>query len=121
MSAGSSFGSSTPSFNVEVNDDYLFEMWYTLDGGLNNYTFTENGTIDQSAWDALDDGSITIIFYANDLVGNEAFEEVTITKSVSLEGLNPGVIVIIVVVSIVGGVAVIAGLYIFMKKRVTPE
>jgi hypothetical protein len=120
-SAGSSFGSSAPSFNVEVNDDFLFEMWYTLDGGLNNYTFTENGTIDQSAWDALGDGSVTIIFYANDLVGNEAFEEVTITKSVTVEGPDSGDIIFIVVLSIVAGVAVVAGVYLYMKKRTALE
>ena len=120
-SAGSSFSSVAPFFNIEVIDDFLFEMWYTIDGGLNNYTFTENGTIDQSAWDALGEGSVTITFYANDIVGNEAFEEVTLTKSFSEEGPDPGGIVIIVVISIVGGVAVISGLYIFMKKRATPE
>lgn len=115
-SSGSVFGVSAPSFDVTIVDTTLASMWYTLDGGLHNFTFTENGIIDQSAWDALLDGSVIIRFYAIDIVGNVTFEEVSVIKNVQ-SGLDPGVIIAIVIVSIVGGVAVIAGIYIFMKKR----
>jgi len=104
-----------------ITDDFLDKMWYTLDGGLNNYTFTENGTINQVAWEALPQGSVTITFYARDIVGNEAFEEVMIIKSIPSGGIDPTIIMVIVVVSVVGGIAVIAVIYIFMKKRATPE
>ena len=116
-SAGSSFGSAAPSFNVEVIDDYLFEMWYTIDGGLNNYTFTENGIIDQSAWEALPDGSVTITFYAIDIAGNEAFEEVTVIKGVPVDGLDPGVIALIVIVSVIGGVALLGAILVILEKK----
>ena len=107
-------------------------MWYSLDGGLHNYTFyyieihyylfTQfAGVVYQSAWDALPDGSVTIRFYASDVAGNEAFEEVTVIKSTSPgdtpEGLDPGLLIFIVVISIVGGIAIIAVAYIFLKKR----
>ena len=95
MSAGSSFGSSAPSFNVEVNDDYLFEMWYTLDGDLNNYTFTANDTLDQSAWNAMPDGAITLQFYANDTLGHIGTAGVNIIKdtvapTITINSPDPG-------------------------------
>ena len=92
-------------------------MWYSLDGGLHNYTFTENSTIDQLAWSALPEGSVTITFYANDMLGHETSEDVIITKTISPSGDDPTIVIVIVVVSIVSGVAVLASVYLFMKKR----
>ena len=76
------FGVTAPSFNVRITDDYLDTMWYTLDGGLTNYTFTQNGTIEQTAWDAMPDGVIALQFYGNDTVGNIGSMEVVIEKDV---------------------------------------
>ena len=118
---GSVFGVSAPSFIVMITDTLLESMWYSLDGGLHNYVFTENSTIDQLAWSALQEGSVTITFYANDTVGNEASEEVIITKSIPPPKDDPTIVIVIVVVFTVGGVAVLAVVYIFMKKRATTE
>ena len=96
-------------------------MWYSLDGGITTYSITTNATIDQAVWTALSEGSITITFYANDTLGNLTFEEVTITKSIPSVGTDPIIVIVIAVVSISGGVTVIAGVYIFMKKRTAPE
>ncbi|MHA1988327.1 MAG: right-handed parallel beta-helix repeat-containing protein [Promethearchaeota archaeon] len=116
---GKRYGSSAPSFNVEIVDLYVIEMWYTLDGGLNNYTFMVNGTINQAMWDALPEGSITITFYAMDIAGNLGFEVVIVIKGF-LDGLDPGVIATIIVVSI-GGVLILIGVaYMFLKKRKAP-
>ncbi len=120
-SAGSEFGTTAPDFVITVTDDHLDSMWYSLDGGLTNFTITTNAIIDQSAWAALSEGSITITFYANDTLGNLNSEEVTITKEIPPGGIDPTTIIFIVVVSVVGGVAIIVGVYIFMKKRATPE
>jgi parallel beta-helix repeat protein len=114
---GSRFGSSAPSFNIEVIDDYVFEMWYTLDGGLNNITFSENNTIDQAAWDNLPYGNVNITFYAIDIAGNEAFEGVTVIKAISVGRADPRVIAAIVVVSIGGGLILIGVAYMYLKKR----
>jgi parallel beta-helix repeat protein len=129
-SAGRSFGSKAPTLNIEVIDSTPVEMWYTLDGGLHNYTFfyiilyyytysTFVGGVAQTAWDAIPDGNVTITFYAIDVAGNKASKEVTVIKSVSPEipGLDPGFIVAIIVISIVGGIAVLSVAYIFLKKR----
>ncbi len=113
---GERFGNTAPNFNIEVTDIYVYEMWYTLDGGLNNYTFTENGTINQAAWDVLPEGSVTITFFARDIVGNEAFEEVIIIKGIPSGGLDPTVIIIIVV-SIVGGIAIIGVILGILLKK----
>ncbi len=116
-SSGSEFGVNAPGFIIIVTDDHLDSIWYSLDGGVNNFTITLNATIDHTTWASLPEGSITITFYANDTLGNLSFEEITITKSIPSGGVDPTVIVVIVVVSIVAGVAVIAVIYIFMKKR----
>ena len=117
--SGAVFGSNAPDFIITIIDVHLDSMWYTLDGGLPNIIVTPNGSIDQTIWAALSEGSITITFYANDTLGNLSFEEVTITKSITSTGLDP--IIVIVIVSAVGGVALIAVIVIFMKKRGSPE
>ncbi len=79
-SQGSFFGVSAPSFDVTITDDYLDSMWYTLDGGLHNYTFTENSIINQSVWDSITDGSVTLTFFASDIPKNIGFSEVSLIK-----------------------------------------
>ncbi|MFX1316863.1 MAG: nitrous oxide reductase family maturation protein NosD, partial [Promethearchaeota archaeon] len=111
------FGSTAPTFNVEIIDMYVFEMWYTLDGGVHNHTFTKNGTIIQSVWDTLSSGRVTITFYARDIGGNVAFEKVTVIKSVSAGGLDPGVMTFIVVISVIGGLAIIGAILGILIKK----
>ena len=75
------FGTTAPSFSVTITDVNLFEMWYTLDGGLHNYTFSDfTSSIKQSAWDSLSDGTITLTFFASDKPGNIGSAEVEIEK-----------------------------------------
>ncbi|NVM18784.1 MAG: right-handed parallel beta-helix repeat-containing protein [Candidatus Lokiarchaeota archaeon] len=115
---GDVFGVSAPSFNVIVTDIKIDSMWYSLDGGLHNYTFTVNGTIDQSAWAALPEGNVTITFYAKDIIGNEAFESVVVTKT---NDIGPVIIITIIIISIIGGAALIGIGYIYFKKRQNPD
>ncbi|MFW9873922.1 MAG: nitrous oxide reductase family maturation protein NosD, partial [Candidatus Thorarchaeota archaeon] len=113
---GERFGSIAPSFNVEIIDLYVLRMWYTIDGGLHNYTFTENGTINQDAWDALPKGTVTITFFARDVVENEAFESVKVIKSVS-SGQEPDLTIIIILVSIIGGLVIIGAILILLVRK----
>jgi len=70
-----------PSFDIQIDEDYLVSMWYTVAGGLTTFPLTGlNGLIDQAEWDALLDGYITITFYANDKVENMGFAEVIVLK-----------------------------------------
>ncbi len=69
-----------PNFDLSIDEDYLWDMWYTLDGGVDKY-FTEfSGIIDQAAWDAFSDGNITLTFYANDKAENTGSAEVIVSK-----------------------------------------
>jgi len=115
------FGVTAPSFDVTITDVYVDSMWYTIDGGINNYTFIENGVINQTAWAALNEGDVTITFYAKDIIGNEASESVTVVKMISAAVLEPGIIITIVVVSVAGGVATVAVIYLYLKKRKSPK
>ena len=75
------FGSIAPSYDLVINEPNLDSIWYTIDGGVNNYTITLlSGDINQSAWDAAVYGAINIRFYAEDLVGNIDYNEVNIKK-----------------------------------------
>jgi len=78
-------GRTTPQYEIEIDDFSLYNSWYTLDLGLNNITFSNNGTFDQNAWETLWDSkddceTILIRFYANDTFGQIAMEEISLIK-----------------------------------------
>ncbi len=73
------FGLVAPNYNITIDEVNLDTIWYTLDGGGTNYTITSlTGTLNQFAWEALSEGSITIRFYANDTAGNIGFTDVEV-------------------------------------------
>ncbi|MFX1522413.1 MAG: NosD domain-containing protein, partial [Promethearchaeota archaeon] len=94
-SEGQYFGVSSPSFNVEIFDLSLNKTWYTLNLEITKHFFTENGSVDQLAWNDLLEGSITITFYANDSAANEhsesvqVFRDITNPSTPSLLSVNP--------------------------------
>ncbi|MFX1500753.1 MAG: NosD domain-containing protein [Promethearchaeota archaeon] len=110
----SKFGNSAPSFVVRVKEKFIDEMWYTLDNGIHNYTFRNNGTIDQTAWSVLLEGDVNLVFYTKDKVGNTAFKEITIYKRISDQGPN-----LIIILSIIfGTISIIAvGVIILLWKK----
>lgn len=76
------FGDLAPDYDISIKEPNLNSIWYTIDGGLNNYTITQlSGTINQSAWDSSPYGLITLGFNAKDFVGNIGSSEVTVRKS----------------------------------------
>ncbi len=91
---------SNPSFNIWVDEKYLDAMWYTLDGGLNNFTFTENGTIDQNAWNSLSYGLVNLKFYAIDKTGKVGFAEVNFNKQPQTIEEIPGFILPLLLMSV---------------------
>jgi len=113
-SNNSVFRSTAPSFEIDVNERFLDIMWYTLDDGLHNNTFTKNGTIDQTAWEELSNGQVRLRFYAVDKVGNIAFEEIIIYKRDS----NPNPLPIIILVMVISTVGIISlGVFLLVRKR----
>lgn len=80
-SNGDVFSTSPPEYDIDITEDNLDTMWYTIDSGANNITIiTYTGTLDESAWNALLDGAVTITFYANDTAGNIGSAQVTVYK-----------------------------------------
>ncbi|MFX1573904.1 MAG: nitrous oxide reductase family maturation protein NosD [Promethearchaeota archaeon] len=82
---GDVFGSMAPSFNVSINFPIFNTSWYTLDNGLTNYTFEGSyGIINQTEWDTLEEGFVSIKFYVNNTIGNFSCAEVTILKDLQV-------------------------------------
>ena len=82
---GTTFGSDAPEFNLTIYDLHLHEAWYTLGSSATPHSFSPiNGInmipIDESSWDALPEGSVTINFYVNDTAGNTRTIQVIINK-----------------------------------------
>ncbi len=120
--AGEVFGNDTPSFDITVTGEDLDTVWYTLNGSIPYYIDSFKGTIDETEWSALAEGNITLIFYANDSIGNLAFEEVDIVKD--FEAVTGPNVALIVVLSILGGAAVAAGVIgtlMYMGKMKKPK
>ncbi|MFW9878505.1 MAG: OmpL47-type beta-barrel domain-containing protein, partial [Candidatus Thorarchaeota archaeon] len=84
-SPNQAFNSTTFEFEIILRiEGTLNETWYTLDEGLNNYTFNGlTGTIKKLAWVAISEGYVTIRFYANNSLGAEIFNEVTVLKDIT--------------------------------------
>jgi hypothetical protein len=96
-SSGAWFGSNPPSYSLSITETNLDSIWYTLDGGTNNYTGGASGTIDSTAWTNAGDGLVTITFYVNDSAGNIDFASVAVNKDTldpsidSIDSPSPGV------------------------------
>lgn len=76
------FSESAIDFNVSIITPELSKSWYSLNG-MSNYSFSgDTGTINQTAWDLCDNGTIVVKFYANDTLGNMGFAEVIVFKDI---------------------------------------
>jgi hypothetical protein len=71
---------TAPVFNIEIKERFLNSTWYSLDGGVTNHSFTLNGSISESLWDALPSAPVTITFYADDIAGNVGSASVLVDK-----------------------------------------
>ncbi|MHA1945997.1 MAG: right-handed parallel beta-helix repeat-containing protein [Candidatus Hodarchaeales archaeon] len=80
--SGQSFQTESPSFIVVILDENLDEMWYEIEGIIE--IITDNGSIDQVIWNNLDEGLVTIKFFASDLYGHIGESIVVVIKDVIL-------------------------------------
>ena len=81
------FGNSTIDFEIYIDDTGLDTTWYALEGGA-NYIFTGfSDIINQEAWDIYGNGTVSIIFYANDTLGNIGFNEVLVRKDIFIPAI----------------------------------
>ncbi len=80
-SATEQFGDIAPNYTIYIDGGYNDKMWYTIDNGLTNQTFTSlTGTINQSLWNNTAKGFVTIRFYMSDSRGYISYEQVSIEK-----------------------------------------
>jgi len=120
----------TPSFRLEIIEGNLDSMWYSLDGGQTNTTFTGfSGTINEYLWDGLPEGEITIKFYAKDTLQHESYKDIIVVKELPApiddnggngDGELPFEYWIIIISSIVG-VALAVPVLIWYIRRKKPK
>ncbi len=68
--------------------------------------------------DSMSYGAITITFYVSDIIGNIGSAEVNVIKGlISPGGLEPGVIIVIIVVTVIGGLAIIGAIWGILVKK----
>ncbi len=88
--ANATFQNTAPQFNISI-EGIPVSMWYTIEGILGNFSFTElNGTINQNAWNNLTEGEITITFYAQDSEEEIGSISIVVIKSIPSTGGIPG-------------------------------
>jgi parallel beta-helix repeat protein len=72
-------------FTIEIEDFQLNNMWYTIDGGIIQYPFLINETINSAfltTWDAKADGEMIMIqFFANDSLGQVSSDILYLIKN----------------------------------------
>jgi len=106
-----------PNFTIEVEELHLDALWYTIDNGKNNISFTSNSTIDQTSWETLwnnlsNNDEITLQFYAIDAAGNVGFAEITLIRFDPSDLLIPGYNVFILFV-----LGVVSIIFLLAKKK----
>lgn len=74
----SRFGKSSPVFELIIIEPNLAEIWFTINQGHKNYTFTEQNTI--ALWEWLPYGRCNITIYARDRAQNIGFRKISIYK-----------------------------------------
>jgi hypothetical protein len=89
-----------PSFDLTIVETNLDTIWYTLDDGITNIICGTSGTIDQTIWGNLVDGTYTLKFYANDTAGNLGSSEVTVKKKPSIPSYDILLLSFIALISI---------------------
>ncbi|MFX1322726.1 MAG: nitrous oxide reductase family maturation protein NosD, partial [Promethearchaeota archaeon] len=78
------FGQVPPDCNLTLYDkNFIDKVWYELTDGITTTSIREwIGTIHIDDWNAMGNGTVTIIFYANDTLGNIATVNVSVYKDI---------------------------------------
>lgn len=87
--------SIAPAYILTIIEENIEARWYTLNGGPNIPFKPKIGVINDTAWNSLEDGPITLSFYISDIGDREAFDEVIVIKNTTGEpstqpSENPG-------------------------------
>ncbi len=111
------YGVQAPTYDFDIDELFLDAMWYVIisEGSTTHIISSTSGAINETLWDSLDDGYITIRFYANDTLGHEGYAEVIIIKNTST---GPGTPVIIGfdIFTIIAMISLITTIMIWRKR-----
>ncbi|MFX1586770.1 MAG: ABC transporter substrate-binding protein [Promethearchaeota archaeon] len=106
---GDEFTTYPPIYDIEITESNLDSVWYTMDNGVNNVTITSySGILDETLWNALPYGIVSITFYANDTAGNVGDSTVLVYKNEPtaepdrIPGPSPILLLTIVLLGIIG-------------------
>ncbi len=105
---GDEYTTYVPLYDIDVIEDNLHTVWYTLNNGVNSVITVYAGIIDEELWNDLPNGPVTITFYANDTAGNLGSDTVIIYKStpsntpIFIPGPNVMLIFFLAIVGMVG-------------------
>ncbi|MFX0002960.1 MAG: hypothetical protein ACFE9J_05700, partial [Candidatus Hermodarchaeota archaeon] len=78
------FGDTAPDIDILFDDNNLHTAWYKLKNEtITTLNYTWTGTLEQTVWDEIGNGTLTISFYANDTMSNFGFSEITVIKDLS--------------------------------------
>jgi len=123
-SSGAWFNSTPPNYSLSITEANLDEIWYTLDGGLNNYTGAVSGTIHSTAWSNAGQGAVTITFYIKDSAGNWDSASVGINRDTGAPPSQPSEfplwIIFVIIGAAIGGVVGFVVLKKSKSKKVIP-
>jgi len=117
-SQGAKFGDNAPEYNISIIEPNLESFWYTIDEGITNFSISQfSGTINQTAWDAVPYGIITIRFYAKDLAENIGYKEIDIEKVEYKEGTAISGYLLILIICLISIISVIR-LFYFKRNKI---
>jgi hypothetical protein len=74
-----------PAFDLDITELHIAQRWYTLNDGPNHYFYSDAGEIEDSAWNALPDGDVTIKFSVSDTLGHTGSALVVVRKDTQAE------------------------------------
>ncbi len=75
------FNNTPPEFNISIDEGIASSSWYTLDDGvINTFFIGLTGTINQTIWDNVQNGTVKLMFYVNDSLGYLGSSAVSIRK-----------------------------------------
>lgn len=73
-----------PIYDITIIEENVISTWYTLDGGITNISITElSDFIDLETWLATPNGFVKLEFYVEDILGNIAYDSITLMKEVT--------------------------------------
>ena len=86
---GEIFNTTAPEFALEITELHLNRTWYVVNGSEKIYFAETSGSINQTIWESLQNGSVLIQFFAIDNVGNVGIAEIVVLKYVEAETETP--------------------------------